>query len=166
MSISRRDALLGATAAAVVTGAATAPLAMKAAGVKAALAGDPVIGLSEQLRAVWKAWMSAQNVYEEACHGVGLNTCFVSHDARREFGIEPLWQEEQRLKARFWDLHARLLDMRAATPGGVLAKLRGFYCDEEIAEIMAGNEPCDDLPAEWAASVYRDLERLAGAARS
>ena len=160
MQITRRNALVSAGAAAV-TGLTVAPLA-----IKAALAGDPVIGLSDQLRAVWKAWMSARNVYEEACHGVGFNTCFVGHDARREFGIEPLWQEEQRLKARFWDLQARLLDMPATTPGGALAKLRGFYHDEEIAEIMAGNEPCDDLPAEWAASVYRDLERLAGEARS
>ncbi len=45
MSISRRDALLNAGAALVVTGAATIPLVIKAAGVKAALAGtsDPVI---------------------------------------------------------------------------------------------------------------------------
>ena len=34
MSISRRNALLGATAAAVVTGATTAPLAIKAVGVR------------------------------------------------------------------------------------------------------------------------------------
>ena len=38
MQISRRDALMGATAAAVVTGATVVPLAIKAAGVKAALA--------------------------------------------------------------------------------------------------------------------------------
>ena len=45
MNITRRDALLGATVAAVVTGAIAAPLAIKAAGVKAALAetSDPVI---------------------------------------------------------------------------------------------------------------------------
>ncbi len=44
-AITRRDALLGATAAAAVTGLAVAPLAIKAAGVKAALAGttDSVI---------------------------------------------------------------------------------------------------------------------------
>ena len=40
-SITRRDTLRGATAAVVVTGAITAPLAIKAAGVKAALAGNP-----------------------------------------------------------------------------------------------------------------------------
>ncbi len=154
MSISRRDALMGATAAAVVTGAATAPLT-----------ADPVIGLSDQLRDVWKAWMSAQNVYEEACHRVGFSTCYDGHDVRRELGIDPLWQEEQRLKARFWDLHARVLDMPATTMRGVLAKLQGFY-DGEIAEIMAGDDPYNDLPAEWAASIYRDLERLAREARS
>ena len=166
MNITRRDALLGATAAAAVTGLTVAPLAIKAAGVKAALAlaGDPVIGLSDQLRAVWKAWMSAQDVYEEACHRVGYTT-FGIGGVRRELGIEPLWQEEQRLKARFWDLHARLLEMQATTPGGVLAKLQGFY-DGEIEEIIAGRDPYNDLPAEWAASVYRDLERLAGEVRS
>ena len=40
MQISRRNALMGATAAAVVTGALTVPLAIKAAGAKAALAGE------------------------------------------------------------------------------------------------------------------------------
>ena len=38
MQISRRDALRGATAAAVITGALTAPLAIKAVAAKAALA--------------------------------------------------------------------------------------------------------------------------------
>ena len=47
MDITRRNALLGATAAAVVTGASTAPLAIKAAGVKAALAVEPVVGLGQ-----------------------------------------------------------------------------------------------------------------------
>ena len=165
MSISRRDALLGATAAAVVTGLTTAPLAMKAAGVKTALAGDPVIDLARQLNAVWKAWMSAQDVYEEAAHRVGLTT-FEAQEVSRELGIEPLWQEEQRLKAQFWGLQARLLDMPATTPRGVLAKLRGFYHDGEIALMRAGDDPDNDLPVEFAASIYRDLERLAKEART
>ena len=49
----------------------------------------------------------------------------------------------------------------ATTPRGILAKLHGVYHDDEIAEMRAGGEPDDDLPAEWAASVCRDLERLA-----
>ncbi len=43
MNITRRDALLGATAAAVVTGLTAVPLAIKAPGVKAALGGDDPI---------------------------------------------------------------------------------------------------------------------------
>ncbi len=49
MNITRRDALLGATAAAVVTGAITAPLAIKAVATKAALGGDPLVALEADL---------------------------------------------------------------------------------------------------------------------
>ncbi len=49
---------------------------------------------------------------------------------------------------------------------GLLAKFRGFYSDYETANIMAGDLPCDPLDSEFAASIYRDLERLAGEARS
>ena len=206
MNITRRDALVGATAAAVVTGAATAPLT-----IKAALADEPVIPLARQLGAVRDAWSSAIDAFEDASNRVGFDECYYdglipvetsdgrctwgaseireaaeegrNHDSltpdrrdaalaeierrqcegqevRRELGLEPLWQEVEHWKARFWDLHARVLDTPATTPRGILAKLRGFYHDHEIAEIRAGGEP-DDLPAEWAASVYRDLERLA-----
>ena len=48
-NISRRTALTGA--AAITTGVVTAPLAVQAAGVKAALAGDPVIALAAQVKA-------------------------------------------------------------------------------------------------------------------
>ncbi len=56
MSISRRTAL-ATGAAAVVTGALTAPLAMKAAGVKAALAGPPV----EPLLALEQDWLAQRD---------------------------------------------------------------------------------------------------------
>ncbi len=51
MQISRRDALLGATAAAITTAAIAAPLAHKAAGVRSALAGEEaqVLALFRQL---------------------------------------------------------------------------------------------------------------------
>ena len=49
MQISRRGALLGAGAAAVVAGVPGAALAMKAANVRAALAGEPLIGLESEL---------------------------------------------------------------------------------------------------------------------
>ncbi len=206
MNITRRDALMGATAAAVVTGAATAPRT-----IEAALADDPVIPLARQLRAASVAWLSAEDAFEDASKRVGFDEFYYdgvvpvetsdgrrtwgasdsreaaeagrNHDrltpdqrdaalaeierrqregqaVRRELGLEPLWQEVEHWKARFWDLHARVLEMPATTPRGILAKLRGFYHADEIAEMRAGGEP-DDLPAEWAASVYRDLERLA-----
>ncbi len=205
MNITRRDALMGATAAAVVTGAATAPLT-----IEAALADDPVIPLARQLRVATDAWSSAIDAFEDACHRVGFDEFYYDgvvpvatsdgrctwdageireaaeagrkHDRltpdqrdaalgeierrqregqelRRELGLESLWQELEHWKARFSDLHARVLEMPAATPRGILAKLRGFYHHDEIAEMRAGGEP-DDLPAEWAASIYRDLERL------
>ncbi len=54
MQISRRDALLGATAAAAVAGLTVAPLAMKAAGVQAPLAGQTV----EPLLALEQEWLT------------------------------------------------------------------------------------------------------------
>ena len=206
MNITRRDALKGASAAAVVTGAATAPLT-----IEAALTDDPVIPLARQLRAASVAWLSAEDAFEDASNRAGFDKFYYDglvqvdtsdgrctwdageiraaaeagrdHDrltpdqrdaalaeierrqregqeVRRELGLEPLWQEVEQWKARFWDLHARVLEMPATTPRGILAKLRGFYHDGEIADMRAGGEP-DDLPAEWAASIYRDLERLA-----
>ena len=84
---------------------------------------------------------------------------------RRDLGIESLYRERERWKARFWELRERVLDTPATTLGGILAKLRGFYHDDEIAAIRDGDYD-EDLPAEWAVSIYRDLERLAGGALS
>ena len=72
-NISRRDALRGATAAAITTGAITAPLAMQAAGVQAALAGDPaiilpvdpVLLLKRQWDARWAPYASETNEDED-----------------------------------------------------------------------------------------------------
>ncbi len=206
MNITRRDALMGAAAAAVVTGAATAPLT-----ITAAPADDPVIPLARQLRVATDAWSSATDAFEDASNRAGFDEGYYdglvpvetsdgrrtwgaseireaaeagrNHDRltpdrrdaalaeierrrregqelRRELGLESLWQELEHWRARFSDLHARVLDTPATTPRGILAKLRGFYHHDEIAEMRAGGEP-DDLPAEWAASIYRDLERLA-----
>ncbi len=71
MNITRRDALMGAAAAAVVTGAATAPLTIEAAPVD-----DPVILLARQLRAATDAWSSAIDAFEDACHRVGFDECY------------------------------------------------------------------------------------------
>ena len=61
MNITRRDALRGATAAVVVTGAIAAPLA-----IKVALAGDPVIELAAQVKAAYRASVEADDAYEAA----------------------------------------------------------------------------------------------------
>ncbi len=213
-AITRRDALLGATAAAVVTGAIRAPLAHKAASVKAALAGDPVIGLAAELNTTREAWDDAGDAYEAIAHERGYRVtydfnwiCVKTQDGhtyswgadsiqeatedgrltpkqgahylaqceaerretdriRGEMGLDPFKAQVDRYKAEFWDLQARLLDTPATTTRGVLAKLRGFYGDDEIAQIRAGHDPDDGLEPEFAASIYRDLERLAGEARS
>ncbi len=158
MNITRRDAL-ATGAAAITTAAITAPLA-----IKAALGGDPVIAVAQQLRAANKAWVAADVVFEEAADRAG-GSSLTGQEACREIGIESLWQERERAKARYRDLCGRLLDTPATTTRGVLAKLRGFYLDGEIADMRAGGYPDNALPMEYAASVYRDLERLAGGPR-
>ncbi len=70
MTITRRDTLMGATVAAVVSGTATSPRSMKAAP-----AGDPVIALARRLRAASEAWASAEDTFENACHHVGFDVC-------------------------------------------------------------------------------------------
>ncbi len=60
MQISRRGAMLGASAAAVA-GLTVAPVAMKAAGVQAALAGDPVLPAYEAFEAVRREYIAADN---------------------------------------------------------------------------------------------------------
>ncbi len=152
MQISRRDALMGATAAAVVTGATTAPLAIKAAGVKAALGGDPAFVLSQQLRAAWRAWLAAMTAFD-GIKDCGIPTC-------GKGGPDcALRQEREQCEAQFWDLQERLLNTPATTLNGVFGKLGSFYGDDEIAGIDDGLE---DLPGEYATSIYRDLERMAG----
>ena len=158
MQITRRDALLGATAAAVTTAAVTAPLAIKSAGVKAALVGDPAVDLGQQLRAAWQTWLSAMAAFDEI-EDCGIPTCGKGGPNCA------LFQERARCESRFWELEPRLLDTPATTVGGVLAKLRGFYHDDEIARIKVGETP-DPLPEEYVTSIYLDLERLAGEARS
>ena len=56
MNITRRDALLGATAAAAVTGLTVAPLA-----IKAALAGDPVLPAYEAFEAARLKYIAASD---------------------------------------------------------------------------------------------------------
>jgi len=214
MSISRRDALLGATAAAVVTGAATAPLA-----IKAALAGDPVIALAGQLKAAYQVQVEADDAYEAAAHRVGYNICadfamttgtttnglqyhwgreqileaaardeewavritpeerdralaaIDTHQrkaarVRHDLGLDSIKERKNQTRSHWLDLEARMLDTPALTVAGVLAKVQSWYCDQEIEDMRSGGEPDQEIQTDLAASIYRDLERLAGEVRS
>ena len=85
---------------------------------------------------------------------------------RRELGLDPLKNHADQCEAHFYDLEARMLDTPARTVAGVLAKVQSWYCDGEIEDMRGGDEPDQDMQPDLVASIYRDLERLAGEARS
>ncbi len=149
MNITRRDALLGATAAAAVTGLTVAPLAMKAASVKAAL-GDNYAEL-EALRLAWRAAeqrsFDADDAEEEAEGSAG------QHLARR------LQETERRQASAAYEL---FMDTPATSMRGVLAKLTCLETEQEWAKL----EQEFNLDSNMICAVRRDLERLAGEARS
>ncbi len=70
MQFSRRDALMGAGAAAVVTGVTATPLAMKATGVKAALVGDPLLAMERQWFAIGKELRERGGQWSRAYDGL------------------------------------------------------------------------------------------------
>jgi len=59
-----------------------------------------------------------------------------------------------------------MLDTPALTVAGVLAKMQSWYYDGEIEVMRSGGEPDQEIQTDLAASIYRDLERLAGEVRS
>jgi len=138
---------MGATAAAVVTGAITAPLAIKAAGVQAALGGDA------RLKALFTDWSEAERVWG------GLYDS--TSDLVRPFppGLKRKEDEAHGLmRAAF----LRFMDAPAHTPGGVLLKLTSFMDEQEWQDLAA----VDTMDEVMLVAVRRDLERLAGGARS
>ena len=84
---------------------------------------------------------------------------------RHDLGLGPIKERKDRTRAHWRELEARLLDTPALTVAGVLAKLQAWYGDHEIEDMRSGGY-ADPLPEEYAASVYRDLERLTGGASS
>ena len=180
MSISRRDALVGATAAAVVTGAATVPLAVKAAGnPDAALLAlcdrlDSTLAACEEVHGRWC------EVQSEANRTMPLEVPWLySNDpaecARKEAvfdqhledcGSSALQREYEGLLTECGNLSVAVLRTRARTPAGIIRKL---------ALVPSEDNSDDDLTSEWVAyhgepdpvafvveSIRRDLERLAG----
>ncbi len=152
MQISRRDALMGATAAAAVTGLSVAPLAMKAVAVKAALGGVPgaVQGDDTHLEALYRTWREA---YAEHIAAHDWSGGLLSGD--------PAWHVADRAVTRTGYRQSacldKLLEASAHTLPGVLIKVGAIV---EHAEDGADPDHYDALEV-----IKADLERLAGEAR-
>ena len=184
MTISRRDALLGATAAVAVAGVPGVALAIKAAGAKAALAGDPdadLLALSDRLAPALAAWTESRrrfnNTQYEADRTMPLEQPWLvgrtpAEQARKQaiyhrhmeaHGVQTLGRECAKLEGECGDLSAAVLRTRARTPAGIIRKLalvpygRGSYLGPHWA--MAYGEP--DPVAFVVGSIRRDLESLA-----
>ncbi len=153
MNITRRTALTGAalivTTSVPLVASIAAPLV-----AHAGQAGDPAVALSEQARVAWQQLLNAMRAFDD------VDGCDVPNCGKSGPGCV-LRQEKEQCESRFYELDTRLLHARATTPAGVLGKLRGWYNDVEIAEIRAGSD-IDDLPGEYAASIFCDLERISG----
>ncbi len=147
MQISRRDALMGATAAAVVTGATVVPLALKSAGVQAALTGEPNDEPLLALRRQWLAWREHIHHYPDE-----------SDEAR-----DPLYD-------RLTEIERQIYVTPAQTPRGVLIKLelwQYFYApwNHPWTPWWEGDVDAMAMDETGVAMVMRDLERLAGGPR-
>ncbi len=141
MSISRRDAL-ATGAAAAVTGLTTAPLAMKAA-----LAGEPLLAMEQE-------WLAQRDFYNSDLPD------------ESDEALDPLFD-------KLLDFQYRILLTEAKSPAGVAVKLRmhcrnNCWSEEDFAaprpeDAARGVGNLEVLPLKAA---LRDLERLAGEARS
>ncbi len=174
MQISRRDALRGATAAAVITGAATVPLAIKAAGVKAALASASdarIFILIEEHDRTFAEMRKAHDRCGKAAVEkmpphlrhvkiLGSKGSIINREAWdatlesfKHPEVKTLWAAENRLKERCREIAAQISQTEATTLEGVCAKMR-FAMQSDCFE------------TDIVRSVAADLERLAGEARS
>ncbi len=146
MSISRRTAL-ATGAAAIVTGAATAPLAMKAASIKAALAGDPVLPAFEAFEVVRREYLAMDNHVDAVRKAVEAEMPPEPHAGRRYLDLSDAersegaaWRQihahrvEDRLVGdeddimnvhhdRIWDGYHDRMDIQATTVAGPLCQV-------------------------------------------
>ena len=194
MSISRRNALMGATAAAVVTGAITAPLALKAASVKAALAGDPVLPAYEAFEAArlqCNAMSDHRLAIVEAVEAEmppephRNRTYLEQSDAERQEACEWRGVCNRRVTARlgtdeddFMNIHydrvmlayETVADIPATTVAGLLCQVRAWWStyeghrNTEIPKLDPEESPWE--PQTVVQRIYHDLERLAGGMQS
>ncbi len=187
--LSRRDALMGATAAAIVTTATVAPLALKASGVKAALAGDAVLlarvaQFHETYEAAQRAWERQQSHRARIEAMPGCPVARIWHAGDTEDG-RPTWRErdaflEEHDAYKYYDecnslwnqtgeFANALFETPSQTTKGALEKLKIAYTAAGDGE---GTDTGDidlqafqDLAAPWMESVIADLERLSGEAQ-
>ncbi len=188
-SITRRDALLGATAAAVVTGAITAPL-----GVKAALAGDPILPAFEAYEAARLQAIAMSNHRLAVVEAVRAElppephpnrTYLELSDAERDEAAE--WRElcHRRVTARlgmdedsFMDIYydrtmvayEAVVDIPATTVAGLLCQVRAWWStyeshrNTEIPKLDPEESPWELQSV--VQRLYHDVARLAGEVRS
>ncbi len=167
-----------------------APLAMKVAGVKAALAGDPdvaLLALCDRLDSALAAWKEAGRKYSEAWgeadRTMPLEQPWLvgrtpAEQARKQaiydrhmeaHGVQTLCRECAKLEGECGDLSAAVLRTRARTPAGIIRKLA----------LLPYGVQNSDLGPSWAVehgepdpvtfvvgSIRSDLERLAGGSPS
>ncbi len=190
MSISRRDALLGATAAAVVTGTITAPLAIKAAGIEAALGGDPVLPAFEVFEAARLKYIAISDhvyaVVEEVEAGLSpephrnrtyLELSPAEHDEACEWRelchrrvTARLGMDEDDFRNAYFDrvelAYEALTDIQATTVAGLLCQIRAWWNWHETTrdtEVPKPDPTKHDSDAEVIVRrLYHDVARLAG----
>ncbi len=187
MQITRRGALVGAGAA-VVTGAAVAPLA-----IKAALAGDPVLPAYEAFEAVRREYIAASDHIYAVCEAVDAEMPPEPYpgrfypdlsDAERDAGAA--WRRihahrvEDRLGAdqddimnahhdRIYDGYHDLMDIQATTVAGLLCQVRAWWAAHETVRDTDVPEPGPEdrifEPQVLVQRLYQDIARLTGESR-
>ena len=189
MNITRRDALLGATAAAVVTGLTVAPLAIKAAGVKA-LAGDPVLPAYEAFEAARLKYIAISDHVYTVVEVVEAELPPEPHRNRTYLELSPAELDEaaewrrlcnRRVTARLGmdedDLrdvyidrmglaYDALTDIQATTFAGLLCQVRAWWNVHETMRDTEIPKP-DPKVSDYDAGVivrrlYHDVARLDG----
>ncbi len=193
MSISRRTAL-ATGAAAIVTGAATAPLAFKAAGVKAALSGDPVLPAFEAYEAARLEAIAASDHRLAIVEAVEAQmppephrnrTYLELSDAERKEAADWRGVCNRHVTARlgmdeddFMNIHydrvilayETVADIRPTTVAGLLCQVRAWWSTYEghsITEIPKDDPEVSPWePQSVVQRVYHDLARLTGSAPS
>ena len=165
MQITRRTAL-ATGAAAITTAAITAPLAIKATGVQAALGGDPVNTALQHAHAEWERARQAfldtlddlalvEKRFWAAAKERGFKHGTRAYEAlRRELGVDAVHYRHDRLCHEDWAVYERLLDTPADSVQGMALKCRVALIQED-----------DSTETELARALFADLERQVGETR-